>query len=284
MNVESLRLMIGGYNCNAKCPFCITKIMGIKNYESKMNWKRFNIACNYSKQGGAKSVIISSLGEPTLYPLEINEVLTKLKPYNFPLIELQTNGYSISKENYNNYLNKWINDGLTTILLSIISPNSEINSKIMNVPYYDIKKNIKKIHNLGFSVRLSCVMFKKGINSIESLENLINFAKQNRVEQLTVRPVARPDKLRNQNQAFDWVIKNELTQQTKKEIFEYFELKGSRILKLPLGSIVYDIKGQNVALIEATKVNPEKDEVIQLSLLENGKINYNKRYRGAILL
>lgn len=285
MNVESLRLTIGGYNCNAKCPFCITKVVGVKNKEPEMNWQRFNVACNYSKLGGAKSVIISSLGEPTLYPKQINEILTKLKNYNFPLVELQTNGYLISKENYDAHLNQWIDNGLTTILISIVSPNSETNSEIMKLPYYNLEDNIKKIHDFGYSLRLSCVMFKGGIDSKESLENLILFAKNHKVEQLTVRPVTRPYESGNKkNEALKWVEQNELSEKTKKEIFDYMESNGSRLLKLPLGGIVYDINGQNVALIEAEKPKPDDENIMQLSLFPNGKINYNKRYRGAILL
>ncbi|MFA5303917.1 MAG: radical SAM protein [Candidatus Nanoarchaeia archaeon] len=285
MNVESLRLTIGGCDCNASCPFCITKVVGMKNKEPKMNWQRFNVACNYAIKSGAKSVIISSLGEPTLYPAQISEMLEKLMPYNFPLLELQTNGYSISNESYNEYLSEWSTKGLTTILISIVNHDSEKNSKTMNLPYYNIEKNIKKLHDFGYSLRLSCVMFKGGIDSIESLESLIEFAKANKVEQLTVRPVTRPyESGNNKNEALDWVEQHELSEKTKKELFEYLESNGSRLLKLPLGGIVYDVKGQNIALIEAVKPANEDEKTHQLSLFPNGKINYNKRYRGAVLL
>jgi hypothetical protein len=128
-------------------------------------------------------------------------------------------------------------------------------------------------------------MFKGGIDSIESLESLIRFAKTNKVEQLTVRPVTRPyESENNKNEALAWVEQNELNEKTKKELFEYLESNGSRLLKLPLGGIVYDIKGQNIALIEAVKPVTEDEKTHQLSLFPNGKINYSKRYRGAVLL
>lgn len=283
MEVESLRLTIGGYECNASCPYCITKVMGFKK-EHEMNWQRFNVACNYAKLGGAKSVIISSQGEPSIYHRQVSEVLEKLKPYNFPIIQLQTNGYLLSRENYNNHLKDWINNGLTSILLSVVSHDSEFNSKTMNLPFYDIKEAAKKLHGFGYSVRLSCIMFKGGIDSPESLDELVNFSKSNKVEHLTIRHVTKPYETSKSNEAIKWVNEHELADSDKEAIFKHVDSKGTRIMRLSFGGIVYDLYGQNLAFIEAIKVNAEEEKSIELSLLPNGIINYNKRYRGAVLL
>jgi hypothetical protein len=100
-----------------------------------------------------------------------------------------------------------------------------------------------------------------------------------------VRPVTRPNVTRaNPSDAFVWVDEHKLDDTEREAIFQYLESNGSRILTLPLGGIVYDVRGQNVALIEAVKPSLDENAPVQLSLLENGRINYNKRYRGAILL
>ncbi|VVB75016.1 7-carboxy-7-deazaguanine synthase [Candidatus Tiddalikarchaeum anstoanum] len=282
MEIESLRVMIGGYNCNAACPFCITKMMGAGKEAPKTNWRKFDTACNYSMKGGAQSVIISGPGEPTLYPKDLTETLRKLEKYQFPLIELQTNGYYISTKEYNKNLQKWYKQGLTTILLSILSQDSTINSKAMNIPYYNIEDNIKKIHSFNYSLRMSCVMYRGGVNSPETLESLINFARKNKVEQLTVRPIMKPPNPKGA--VYEWVKKNELSTIEQKRILEYLESKGARILKLSLGGIVYDIEGQNVAAIGWPTTVPPDEDLKQLLILPNGKLNFDKRYRGAVLL
>jgi uncharacterized Fe-S cluster-containing radical SAM superfamily enzyme len=181
----------------------------------KMNWDKFDTACKYARNGGAQNVIITSQGEPTLYPLKIIEMLDKLKPYGFSIVELQTNGNLLASESYNDYLSSWHNKGLNKILLSVLSIDSEINSRIMGMPYYNIEDNVKKLHDFGYSIRLSCMMFKDGIDSAESLEEVIGFAKKNKVEQLAVRHVTKHFNAKNSNNELSWVNAHELSQEKK---------------------------------------------------------------------
>jgi hypothetical protein len=55
-------------------------------------------------------------------------------------------------------------------------------------------------------------------------------------------------------------------------------------MELSGGGMVYDFHGQNMSLIEAFPLKPEEQKVFELSLWSGGIINYNKRYRGAIIL
>ena len=55
--------------------------------------------------------------------------------------------------------------------------------------YIDLQDLIKYLHSFGFSLRLTCVCCKDMMDTIDKVEEFINFAKENKVEQVTLRPV-----------------------------------------------------------------------------------------------
>jgi len=55
--------------------------------------------------------------------------------------------------------------------------------------YIDLPDLIKYLHSFGVSLRLTCVCCKDMMDTVDTVEEFINFAKANKVEQVTLRPV-----------------------------------------------------------------------------------------------
>ena len=94
MKIQTFTIVAGTAACNAKCPFCISKMtpkQGVSFKEPEVNWRNFAKACRLAQVNNVSTVLFTGKGEPTLYPEQITQYLKELQPYNFPLIELQTN-------------------------------------------------------------------------------------------------------------------------------------------------------------------------------------------------
>lgn len=178
------------------------------------------IAANLANRSDIDTVMLTSRGEPTLFPEQITEYLKHLKEFNFPFIELQSNciPISLNKEKYEKYLKEWYDNGLTTITISVVSNRPEINQKIYmpeSQNYIDLPDLIKYLHSFGFSLRLTCVCCKDMMDTTDKVDEFIRFAKENNVEQVTLRPVN--DEYRRQS-AVDWIKENKLSDEQKQNI------------------------------------------------------------------
>ena len=127
-------------------------------------------------------------------------------------------------------------------------------------------------------------MCKDMMDTTEEIQNFINFAKDNKVEQVTLRPVN--DEFRRQS-AHDWIIINKLTDEKKEEIRAYLDNVGSKLLVYNRIGTVYDVNGQNVMYslplnINTRDENPENGR--QLIFFPDGHIRYEWEKEGGILL
>jgi sulfatase maturation enzyme AslB (radical SAM superfamily) len=105
--IQTLSLVVGNEICNARCPFCISKMtptIDLTRKEPGINWQRFSHAVALAREGNASSVMLTGKGEPTLFPQQISQYLEHLreiegdKGYEFPAKELQTNGIIFEKQ------------------------------------------------------------------------------------------------------------------------------------------------------------------------------------------
>jgi len=290
MKFKLFSVIVGNEACIASCPFCVS---GIKPDTENMrcpdiNWRNFKIACNLANRSNVDTVMLTSRGEPLLFPKQITEYLERLEIYNFPFIELQTNGilFGNKPDYYKAYLKKWYKLGLTTICLSVVSNHYDRNKKIYtpNGKYIDLKAVIKYLHTFGFSIRLTCVMCSGMMDSIQNVEEFILYAKANNVEQVTLRPVN--DEFRRQS-AKRWIEENRLSEEEKESISQYLEKEGTRLLELDRLGAVYDVYGQNVMLSvplnkDTRDMDPENGR--QLIFFQDGHLKYEWEKEGGILL
>lgn len=292
-NVQTLSIICGSSACNARCPHCVSKMTpanGVKIKEPEVNWKNFKIACRLAEKMNATTAMLTGKGEPTLFPNTIARYLEKLQGFNFPLVELQTNGIVLAEESDSSdaMLGRWRDQGLTTIAISIVHFKEEKNRQIYSSHtnrHFDLGDFITKLHGRGYSVRLSCVLMKKFIDDCGSVEKLIKFAKDNNVEQLTLTPVNRPisstakdvlDRVQNEFVISSLDLNN---------ILDMIKYQGTFLTSLIHGAMVFDYRGQNVCMNNCLQAHQEEASGIRnLIFYPDGHIRYDWQHSGAIIL
>lgn len=291
MKIKTFSILAGSEVCNAKCPFCVSKMtptLGLNLKEPEVNWRNFRIACRLAQQSGVDTVLITGKGEPTLFPDQITKYLDHLKEFDFPLIELQTNGIPLADnwKKYNSYVKEWYDKGLTLIALSITHYDPARNREIYlpnRDSYVNLPKLIGNLHNAGLSVRLASILVNGYIDNSGDLEKLISFARENKVEHLTLRPVNKPHESRNLD-VFRWTQKNHLRSDQLKDLGDYLEKNGERLLRFSHGANIYDVNGQNVCLTNSLTKDENPENMRQLIFFPDGHLRYSWEYEGAILL
>lgn len=296
MKIQTLSVVVGDNSCNAHCPFCISRITGkMANKSEEVNWRNFRIACKLAEQSGATTVLLTGKGEPTLHPgLIYNYICRLTATYNFPFIELQTNGINLADPNYNcdeHIKNKmlgqddwptiWYETGLTTICLSAVHYKREWNQEIYGQDYPDLQILINSLHEIGYTVRLSVMLMKNFIDSIGEFNELSEFCRKNKIAQLTVRPIDSPSERHGEEVTF--VTEHTLGNEWQ-EIKNFVNKTAIPILNLAHGATVYDMNGQNVCLATCLTTNKTEDDIRQLIFFPNGELRYDWTHKGAILL
>jgi hypothetical protein len=103
------------------------------------------------------------------------------------------------------------------------------------------------------------------------------------VEQLTIRPVNKPDSSRD-DEITSFVAANYLPDSSKAEIQAYLETAGTLVERLPWGGSVYDVGGQNVCLTNSlTKADENEDVGRQLIFLPDGRVSDDWQKEGVTL-
>jgi molybdenum cofactor biosynthesis enzyme MoaA len=289
MKIRTFSIVAGSLACNARCDFCIagmTPKNGLGTKEPEVNWQRFRKACRLARDGGCSTAMITSKGEPTIFPDQITAFLKVLQEYDFPIVEMQTNGLLIAegKKVTDEHLQKWAELGLTTVAISVVHYDREKNKSIYTKTreYMDLEACIAKLHKFGFSVRLTTILAGGYIDSAAELEKMLAFATKNKVEQLTATPVTKPDESENEK-IFSWTSQHALTKEQFSAIKGWVELNGSLLLELAHGARVYDINGQNLCLSNCITVDPKADEMRSIIFFPDGHVRYAWQYSGAIL-
>lgn len=288
MEIQNLSIIVGNEACNASCPYCVSKMtfgLDKKLSAEEVNWRNFGIAARFAKESGVKTALLTGKGEPTLFPDQITEYLEHIREFRFPFIELQTNGLDLAGNKLDGYLKQWYELGMTTVAVSIAHYDREKNKEIFtpNAEYPDLESTVKKLHDMKYTVRLTCVMINDYIDSVEEIDKLVDFAKKNGVEQLTIRPIRKPKASRSDAIA-KWVEDHGLDDEKVVGIRNYLNHNATTLLQLMHGAIVYDYKGQNLCLTDALTIEPATDKIRQLIFFPDGHLRYDWQYKGAILI
>lgn len=291
MKFKLFSVVVGTPACVASCPFCVSGEIPSKHNMCcpEVNWRNFKIAGELANRSGIDTVMLTSRGEPTLFPDQITAYLEHLQPFGFPFVELQSNCILLAqkKDYYAEYLKKWYELGLTTITISVVSHKPEVNQRIY-LPnaqsYIDLPELIEFLHSFGFSLRLTCVCCNGYTSTIEEIKQFVEFAKQNKVEQVTLRPVN--DEFRRPS-AQAWIEKHKMSDEQKLEIKYYLDNHATKLLEIERIGTIYDFNGQNVCFSLPLNKNTRDynpDNGRQLIFFPDGHLRYEWEMPGGILL
>ena len=291
MRIQTYTIVAGSEACNAKCPYCVSRMTpdyDLGHALPEVNWRNFRIGCGFAKDSGVTTVLLTGKGETTLWPDQLTTFMEELAPYKFPFIEIQTNGIAMAERRpvTDEHLQRWYELGMTTVCLSVVHWEKEQNQSIYlpdGPDYLDLPAFIDDLHGMGFSVRLSVIMLQGYIDTPEEVASMAAFCRANRVEQLTVRSVTRPDACEDASVG-RFVTEHMLAQKTIDAMREHLDTHGSRIMELVHGAAVYDLDGQNVCLGNCLTVDPGDERIRQLIFFPDGHLRYAWQYPGAILL
>tara|TARA_Y100000310_G_C20699447_1_gene828349 strand:+ start:4701 stop:5609 length:909 start_codon:yes stop_codon:yes gene_type:complete len=302
MQIQTFSVLAGTAVCEAKCPFCVSKMTpecGVTTKKQSINWDNFDDACRFAANGGVSTMLITGKGEPTLSPDDISEYIKRGKKY-FPFIELQTHGMNLKKfsgRSTFSYVPAWKKFGLNTISLSCVHYLQDRNREIYSSKYRDLEETISLIHTHKMSVRLSCVGIEGYIDNIDDLLGFVEYCKVNKVEQFTWRAVSNDVNL---SELGEW--RNDTKEERRirdvhsntealsipksvvEEIERYFDLNATLVLKLMHNAKVYSYKGQNVSINSCLTHSPDPTQIRQLIYFPDGHIRYSWTEEGAIIL
>jgi hypothetical protein len=310
MKIQTMSIVAGTEACNARCPFCVagmTPAHRLGRQPTPIHLRNLPKACTLAKMAGVTTVVITGKGEPTLFPQQISAYLDALQEYDFPFIELQTNGIKLaeglrqadrlkaelqtegSQSNHVSaeLLAEWYRKGLTTIMLSVVGTEAELNRQIY-VPhrkqYFDLAALVARIKEMGYVVRLCIVGIQGGVDSVARLQEALAFARHHQVDQVTWRPATATDVITKDPAINEWIAKHSLTREQWQAIAEWARDHGRLLMNLVHGCAVYDVSGQNLCMANCLTLDPQEPELRQIIFWPHGRLTYDWRYEGAILL
>lgn len=275
-------LIAGSKACTCDCRICISQMtpdQGIGLAAPRVNWRNFDIASRMASDiYHAENVLITGKGEPTIFPAQITEYLHKLEHMPFGKRELQTNGSLIAKGGLmDEFLRVWYDHGLITAAVSIYHYDRGKNEEIFRPKagrFFDLGGLVDKLHGHGLETRLSCVMLRGCVDSVDEVSKLMDFCRKYGVEQLTLRQADRPENPLDLNVA-DFVDKNRISESDKryKEIMSFIVEKGIKPAEiLPHGAEVYGIDGLQVCATTGLSNYAGEENIRQLIFFPDGML------------
>lgn len=295
MKTHTFSVVVGTAACNAECPFCVSKMTRSAACKiPTINKRRLHTACRIVKQAGDGliSVLLTGKGEPLVFPEQVTEYLGEMASYQFPLIDLQTNGVLVNQVIDSGAMEDWATLGLSLACISIVhwEPYTSQNLMGINDGNFDFWQSVDRLHEAGMAVRLNCTLTRSGCGTLDDVAQLINMCRDHKVEQLTLREVEVPDYMDGSGNTKDArkvvdCAETEKPHGFTKQIRCYLEMRGAtRLLELPHGAIIYDDSGQNVCINNCLTSTTDPNDIRQVIYFPDGRIMYDWKYPGARLL
>lgn len=295
MQANTLSIVVGGEACNAHCPYCVSKMTpamsGVRGKLMTIPTKHnFRTAYRAAICMGAHTVLLTSKGEPTLFPEQITECVGTIKAMEMhdriPFLELQTNGIElVRRDNFAGWLKDWCWCGMTHVCISIAHYDSDRNAEIFSPDEeYCFWKAVDVAHAANMTVRLNCILLKGYIDKPMAFAALVDECRRRGIEQLTARSVARPEFSRDA--AIGHWVESHIVPGIEDALRKHMMESGAiELLRLSHGATVYDWQGQNVCVSTCLTRTPDPDNIRQLIFnCGDGHLYYDWEYKGAILL
>lgn len=271
-NALTLTLIAGTKACPNNCPICISKMTPSHGIEGKdrtpIDVETLRKSLQFALNHRAQNVLITGKGEPTLHPAQVSQYLVEIKGMPFDKRELQTEGSHISHNSMNPMLETWRYLGLDYIAISMFHYEDRLNKIMFRGKGYQMVPLVHKLHEMGYRVRFSCMLVNGFIDCVDEVRNLVSFAKDMNVSQLSLRTIDMPPNPINKETA-DNVVKYRLSPRQLRRIFKYVR-SGLYCDRLPHGAEVWEVEGQNVCITTGLSNDAGKDDCRQLVFFPQG--------------
>lgn len=295
--ISTASIVVGGSACMNSCPFCVsmqTPTQGVSPKADPVNWGLFQAFKRAIRKFEITTVLLTSKGEGLIWPDLVTQYLDEIVDCDVPFNEIQTSGVPIgdNPEKYAKYLKRWSDLNLTTVALSVVHFDNEMNRQIYlpkRDKYPDLVSTIKLIQGMGLTVRLGVMLVRGYIDTYEKVREVIDFARIHGVAQLTFRPITVADIPpidEEGRRVQEWTARHAPTPEQLADIQSKIHSSASStfLRSLPHGAKIYDVHGQNVCLTNCLTLKPESDDLRQIIWFPSGIISYDWRYPGARLL
>ncbi|MBS3094355.1 radical SAM protein [Candidatus Pacearchaeota archaeon] len=189
MNLQNIALFVGTGKCNANCAHCAGSIHreNMPKEDKVVDENLFYRTLKYAYENGARSLSLTSGGEPTIAPNSVTRTLEIAQNFDFRKIKLYTNAIRIGKslKFSKNYLPLWQSKGLTDIYWTVYSISPEKNAQIFRIKSYpSLELIINRIHEADLKVRANIVLSKNNICNLEKFKEIVTWLKNYGVDNI----------------------------------------------------------------------------------------------------
>lgn len=286
-------------SCNAKCPFCISKLThdyvdnATRFWRNEILLEKLPKALAYARYHGVDTVLITSSGEPTLRTVAVETVCAEVSRAGIPIIELQTNGALFQPgTQFVSFLDRLSELGVNTIAVSVSSMDAAKNAEIMGRDY-DWKASVRSIVRRNFMCRVSLNLIKGEVpigpkSKLEKwLMSMVSDLRESGVHQFTLRDlgipaVSKKDSIKIER-VRNWIEFNKLPSTTSSDLVDLVRRNGTKLRPLPHGGFVYDIGGLSTVVTDCM-TDTQEDSVRSLILQPDGGLYHSWNYKGSRIL
>lgn len=204
-NLNHLGLFVGTSQCNAFCAHCagvpLRRWAPMEDGNVDEDLIERTLRDCYAQ--GARSLSLSSSGEPTLSPISVTRVLElvhacRMDGIEYEPVNLYSNGIRIGEDNEfcGNYLPLWKHYGLCNMYITVHSVDEAENAKAYGISYYpSLEVVISRIHDAGLVMRANIVLSNSTIGNLENFVSAIESLKQKGADYAAAWPIRDMDDL-----------------------------------------------------------------------------------------
>lgn len=245
---RSISLLPIAMACQVSCEFCFSKASVSSDFKGKINnWHRIDLILDEALKAGAERAVITGGGEPTLLEQEqLHELIQKCSS-NFQTVVLISNAYALycmgAKKRLKTLLN-WRDAGLSVLAISRHSHDNSKNKRIMGLETGadTVAQTIAENYDAftGFTLRFICVLQKKGVCTVNDVEDYLTWSIQQGVSQVNFKELyvsTSNESVYSGLEANDYSAKHQVSLRVIDDFVEKHQW--NEIAKLPWGAPIY---------------------------------------------
>jgi GTP 3',8-cyclase len=195
-----------GQKCNAACPFCVEELRpaargreldGQRTLEVDDHRYLARLEESLESLRPLAPTIAITGGEPSKDP-RLPGILQLVRRYAAPKRTLTTNGSGLLDRRAGRRVIDWIAEArLDHLNLSIAVPDLGRNARLMKLPQHldslELREVVRLARAAGIRVRLSCVLLRLGVKTLEGMVEYLRFAEALGIDNVIFRQLMMTD-------------------------------------------------------------------------------------------